>query len=799
MSEIGSFSGTLTMARGRNGDLYGVNGDQRGFRWDGITAAVEQLGISAPANKPTVAVAGGAAKYGLYGIDVLDGGYGYVREPSVTISGSAKAKAEIAGGRVSRIIMQDYGDDYTTAPTVTVAAPDGSEQDGSGAAFSVTVSGSIVDVHMTSLGSGYTSEPAVTVGGGAILTAVVNTDGQVIGFQLRNPGSGYTAAPTITVAAPGGGGTTATATAMVRYTVTAVGISNGGSGYFGRPRLRFVSRDGGGALADCTVNSSGQISAVTLLNGGNYGIAPTVQIDPEPREANRTARTRTALRASVKGKYWCALRYIDDTPAAADGPVASSISEITEVETPTAASGFSWSWVNTGMESRVSKIELWRTTSDQALVMYRVATVNSDVTSYSDTLSDAKLASPARAGFQALPIVLPSGLPNATRQRIPPQNKRSIVMFQDRAWYGVDAPGRKYDGTSDPNRSEPNTLYFSEIDEPESVPVPNELILQDNVNGADRITALMPFGSGMVVFQERHCYRLSYAAQPVIDANFVLLAQRGCLNQRCFATHDGVAYVADSVGVYVLDGSKATPISDGIDNYWTRGVIDFSASANFHMSVDPMTRVVRFHYAVANALPDRALCFHPVTQAWWEEVYGQPYGASAICRSGGRQRLLWGGSLSGNARMVRADEGSADLTTSGSPQNIDCSLRTGNFPLSPKDTDRSIRVLYLPTASASNLLVALHYNNSATARPAAIDTNRGSGFTTSAGGAATLNMSSSRSALGAANGYATAMYAGRSDDRSAGGDRHIALGFAVTRPSAETATLYGVGISGAGA
>jgi hypothetical protein len=94
------------MARGRNGDLYGVNGLQRGFRWDGVTAAVEQLGISAPANKPTVTVTTGSPKYNLYGIDVLDGGYGYVREPAVTVTGTAKAKAHIAGGRVSRIVMQ---------------------------------------------------------------------------------------------------------------------------------------------------------------------------------------------------------------------------------------------------------------------------------------------------------------------------------------------------------------------------------------------------------------------------------------------------------------------------------------------------------------------------------------------------------------------------------------------------------------------------------------------------------------------------------------------------------------------
>jgi hypothetical protein len=791
------------MARGRNGDLYGVNGLERGFRWDGVTAAVEQLGISAPANKPAVTVTAGAPKYGLYGIDVLDGGYGYVREPAVTISGNAKARAEVSGGRVSRIVMQDYGGGYTNTPddpTITVADPDGSAQDGSGATFTCAASGYVVDVYMTNLGSGYTSEPSVSLSGGggsgALLTAVGDADGRVIGLQIRNPGASYTSAPSITIS--GGGGSGATAVAVMRYEVTSVTVTAGGTGYYGTPRLRFLSTDGGGALAQCTVSSAGVINGVTLLNSGNYGVIPTVGLDPEPVEVNRKARTRPALRASIKGKYWCAIRYVDDTAASAGGPIASSISEIADVETSVPVEQINWSWSNTGVEARVNQIEIWRTTADQALVMYRVATLSkvADVlpATYTDTMSDSQLASPSRTGFKALPIVLPNGQPNARRFRIPPQNKSSIVMFQDRAWYGVDVAGRKYNGTTDSAHSEPNTLYFSEIDEPESVPEPNELLLQDNVNGADRVTALMPFGGAMVVFQERHAYRLSYASQPVIDANFTLLAQRGCLNQRCWVTHDGVAYVADSTGIYVLDGGKATPISDGIDTYWTRGIIDLAGSAKFFMAVDPVTRVVRFHYATSNALPDRALCFHPVTQAWWEEQYAQKFGSAAILRSAGRQRLLVGG----ESGILRADTGGSDRTESGGSAAINCLFRTSTFPLSPSGGDRSLRVLYQPTTANCSLALRLHYNNSSTPRPAAVATDRGSGFITAEGGHAAINLASTRSSLGDATGYATAMYAGRLDDRSAGGDRHVAVALAVERPSAEGVTVHGIAIQGAG-
>lgn len=779
------------MARGRNGDLYGVNGLQRGFRWDGVTASVEQLGISPP-GKPTVTVTAGTPAYFLHGIDVLDGGNGYVKEPTVTVSGNAKAKAEISDGRVSRIIMQDYGSGYTAEPTVTVAGPDGSAPPGSGATFAVVASGRISSVLMSAFGSGYTSAPTVSASGGggsgALLEAVMRGD-TVHAVRVINPGSGYTSQPTISFS--GGDGSGASAAAEMRYGVSSVTVSAGGSGYLQPPRLRFLSFGGGGALAECEI-AGGAVSSVTVLQSGDYLTPPTCEV--VPTEPNRTALARPSLRPSLKGKYWCALRYVDNTAEAQGGPIPSNISELTEVELASPSQSLSWSWSIAGQEARVDKIEIWRTTADQALVLYRVATVNANVTSYTDSMGDSQLASPSRTGFKALPIVLPNGQPNARRFRIPPQNKSSIVMFQDRAWYGVDVPGRKYDGTADANVAEPNTLYFSEVDEPESVPEPNELILQDNVNGGDRITSLMPFGGGMVVFQERHAYRLTYAAQPVIDANFVLLAQRGCLNQRCWVTYDGVAYVADSAGIYVLDGAKATPLSDGIDAYWTRGVIDFSAAKNFFMSADPVTRVVRFHFAVANSLPDRALCFHPVTQAWWEEQYAQQAGAAAIARTGGKQRLL----LGGQSGILLHDSGGQDINSAGSGVGIACSVRTGNFPLMPNGQDRSLRVLYTPTTATCNLLANLHYNNSSSPRPAAIATDRGSGFTTAAGGAATLNLAAARSSLGDATGYATAMYAGRMDDRSSGGDRHIALGIALTRPSTEGVTLHGVGIQGAG-
>jgi hypothetical protein len=725
----------MTFARGRNGDVYGVNGRNRGFRWDTVTATVEQLGISAPASAPTVTASSANARFFISGVEVIDGGYGYQKVPAITFTGSQAsgsavpaAKAIVRKGRVVGVKMQRYGTGYTDAPTVACENPDLAANPGSGATLSVTTE--------TFTGPGETT----------------------------------------------------------RHRVTAVSVSAGGSGYSGFPRVVFSGE--GGAVAECVVGASGAISSVRLINGGNYPSAPTASVVADEEQNPRKAVLQPTLAPGIKGKYWCALRYIDDTTEAKGGPIPSSISELTAVEVSANAGSFSWSWSNAGIESRVHRIELWRTTADQALVLYKVAEISdfsAPTSTYTDSLSDAALADPSRTGFEALPITLPNGFANARRFNPPPQNKSVIAIFQDRAWYAVDVPGRTFKGGTDSAAAEPNVLYFSELDEPESVPEANQLIIQENVKGQDRITALMPFGGGMVVFQERHCYRLTYVSQPIIDASMTLIGQRGCLNQRCWDVYDGVAYVADAAGLYVLDGTNAVPLSDPVENFWSDAIIHFASSKHFFVRVDPQTRVVRFFFSVSAGLPDRALCFHPLTKAWWLEQYAQSFASAECLITGGRQRVVGGAQ---NGSLYLFDAGDQDINAAAESAPIACSMLTSAMAFDAKDPSRSIRVLYRPTAVDCNLSVGLHYNNSSTPRPAAVQTDRGTGFTTAAGGAAALNLKKTRSALGDATGYAVSSYAGRLDDKSSGGDRHLSVALSLSRPAGDQATLYGIAVEG---
>jgi hypothetical protein len=375
---------------------------------------------------------------------------------------------------------------------------------------------------------------------------------------------------------------------------------------------------------------------------------------------------------------------------------------------------------------------------------------------------------------------------NARRFDPPPENMAVACMFQDRAWYAVDTSGDK-----------PNSMYFSEVDEPESVPNSNELILQENAGDSDAIVALIPYGSSMLIAQHRHIYRLSYVAQPIFDAAIQLISYRGALTWRCWDVYAGIVFIVDSYGMYAINGSAEEAISAPIDNYWRDGIIDFSKSKFFFVKVDQKERVVRFFYcrSTDGTYPPRALCYGLATQAWWEEEFpvGVAHGVSA--KVGNQQGILYGADT---GKLLKTS-GLADATVSGStsvaykmvspPMELMSGSRADNG-------SRSVSLLYTPTTDATTIGVGVHFNNSTAARTNAIDTNRGAGFATTAGNAfASLNMSADRSPLGAANGKATAYIAGRLDDWSAGADRHMAV--AITGAQSGAAVrIHGITVDG---
>lgn len=410
------------------------------------------------------------------------------------------------------------------------------------------------------------------------------------------------------------------------YSLSSITIKNPGSGYLVAPQIKIISDSGFGAYATCTVKD-GKIDTVTLENGGaGYKTPPQVIVVSGGAEAFAVSRPH------LRGKYQCYTRFVDGTPEDRGGPLPSNLSPLAEVDAGEAASAMTWTLP--ALAGRAAKVELWRSTGNQATVLYRVY-AGTDAT-FVDDLTDEEVRDPDRAGYAAMPIVMPNGELNANRFTPPPSDKAVVVRFQDRFWYAVDTGGK-----------EGNTLRYSEVDEPESVPDINEIVLQQNARDADTVQALIPFGPTLLVMQSQHAYALTFSRYPLLDAQVSPIAYRGAVNQRSWDIYAGVCYVLDQRGVYAITQSGGVEsLSDAIGDLF-RDKIDFGKSTWSFLIVDPLTQVLRAFVAFredgSDGYPTRALCYHIDSKTWWMETYPQRiHSATAARLSNGDVRCVYG-------------------------------------------------------------------------------------------------------------------------------------------------------------
>lgn len=479
------------------------------------------------------------------------------------------------------------------------------------------------------------------------------------------------------------------------YSISKIDILSGGSGYTVAPALKITSETGFGAYATCAV-TNGVITSVKLENGGGgYRIPPTVEAVSGGAEVFAVARPH------LRGKYQCYCRFVDSTPASKGGPIPSSLSPVTEVDAGDGAR--SMTWTVPSVSGRATSVELWRSSSNQATTLYRVTSTSEG--SFVDSLTDEELRDPDRAGYAAMPIVLPNGEINANRFTPPPSDKAVVVRFQDRFWYGVDTSG-----------NQPNTVLFSEVDEPESVPDVNELVIQQNAAQADSLRALIPYGPTLLLMQSRHAYSLSFSKQPVLDAQVAPIAYRGALNQRCWDIHDGVCYVMDQYGVYSIAPSGGVdPLSEPIKNLFA-DQIDFGKPDWPFVIVDHATGILRAFVAfkgddsraVQDGFPTKALCYGIASKSWWIESYPMQV------RSATHVRLA-----SGDFRCVYAtqngafllDEGAVDVS-SGSAVSVVLTNPGSGYRLPPRVTaSGGVGATFQASVDASGALSAIWITN----------------------------------------------------------------------------------------
>jgi hypothetical protein len=777
----------VSMTPVSSGNVYGVNGLQRGFVLAGGTTGYPIGVTAAPAITATSSIS--PQYYFVASIEVTSGGENYTSAPAVSIPGVSGARVLLDGTAVGRITFTTSANTYTSAPAVTLTGGQAS-----GATADAILRGSVSSVAASGW-SNFTANPSVVfstytgvttvraAAGRAVrqFAKITATSGPVVSIIVTDPGQYTWSGDAI--------GTNAPVTANLQIgtnswnelvvtssaAVSSVTVVSGGTGYSEPPSVSFFPRSpsgrGGGAAALVGVSGGAVNEFALITNGNGYdgGVRTVIESDK--------AIAAAVLAPRMAGKYLCGVRLVGR-----DG-VPGNFGPLATVNCGERASSIVWTLtgitLTDGTPNRVSKMELWRTTGDQAITLYKVAEFASAQTTYTDSLPDAEVADTNRSGYAALRILTEEGYTNAFRFGVPPATMSVVTMFQDRAWYAVDTSG-----------AAPNTIYFSEVDEPESVATDAQVVLQTDGRDGDAITGLMPLEGALYVGQSRNLVRLIVAGSPYDSASATPVAQRGLLNDRCWDRFEGACYIADASGMYSFSGSAVTPLSDAVGNYWSEPLIDFSKSKWFFVQLNATERVVRFHFVAVGSsatYPDSALCYSLTTSAWWLEQYGQQVAAKFSLASGGRQLSHLGSS---GGKLYQSGQGATDDGTA-----IPYSLQTGNFPLNA-DPKRAVRLTYTPTQNSMG--VRLFYNNSTSPRPMAAAVDRGDGFTSVAGSTeATLNMAPSRSALGTATGFAQLMISGRMDDRSAGADRTVSIGLAGTAGSSSP-VVHSVEIEGAG-
>lgn len=387
---------------------------------------------------------------------------------------------------------------------------------------------------------------------------------------------------------------------------------------------------------------------------------------------------------SELGTYFTAYRFAD-----AYGNY-SNLSPVTEVTTTATGKKFNWSSVpiasGTDSSSRITKRQLFRTLVDDAEVFYLVAEINDNsTTSYStDTLSDDDLSDNAE-----LPVLNDDDSLNANRFGVPPFNKAVVVWNQDRLffmgdvdysegtvsvtsgsgsvtgtatgftkemigkwiWMEGDSRGREITAFSstagitvspvasstltDVNfviktaPSERNVIYFSEVDEPESVPQSqNQFLIQENGEYQDDIVGGFSDAGTLIVGMRNHLYQFNYQRQPHLDGAAQLIARRGMLNNRCHAMGDGTHFLLDRLGPYAMAGGQVRDIGESVRDVFMD--LDEDYLHRCFITVNQREKVVRFHVRiVGDTKMNRAFSYNYELDRWQENIY--PWALGAGC------------------------------------------------------------------------------------------------------------------------------------------------------------------------
>ena len=486
--------------------------------------------------------------------------------------------------------------------------------------------------------------------------------------------------------------------------------------------------------------------------------------------------------SGIQGIYKIAVQYLDD-----EG-VGSDFSDLGTVEVTTRAhSQIDYTSIPKPTDIRVTRKVLWRTTDGQTITYYQdTETATTSATVATGTKTDAQLIAST-----AMRYVTAAGFPNALRFGVPPSHMAVVAHWKNRTWWGV--PGEFSEGTATsiatettingsntqweglagsyfymgneqalidsvvnattmvlasafvasgtgtykiiPGSTEWDSVYFSEDGEPESVPASNKIATYAD---GDRMSGLMPLYGEMFLLKQTHIYRLTTCSDPRLDTQISLVAERGCVNQRCWTRTEGMAFLMDRNGAYIFNGNSTQAVSGPVQNYW-RDTINWSASKWFSVVHDKKRESVMFIVALdSDSKPQHALVFSYRLQQWHLEDYnGSNVGAACEALIDSKPRVVAGV----DTVSCLMDQGTTD---EGAAIAYDVRFGRWRLPETENDQERGVGVRYEPTSAAHSAYVSHYYDGSGTAVVAQHPWKDNQGVAVAAGAsAATLDMTQS--------------------------------------------------------
>jgi hypothetical protein len=232
-----------------------------------------------------------------------------------------------------------------------------------------------------------------------------------------------------------------------------------------------------------------------------------------------------------------------------------------------------------------------------------------------------------------------------------------------------------------PSQGYRRLVVYSEPGLPESWPATNAISVQDT---GDDLIGPMQSGSFVFILERRHIHKMTFTGDPSLSAGggVYMIAQRGCVNNRCWVKVDSDAYMLDEIGIHRFSaGEEPDPLSLQIQDLFRDGDsgyrIDWRWKQYFFAVLDRQREIIRWYVSLdGSRYPGHAIAYHWRLKRWWVESSPCLLGGACTGYLGGQEgmpQVFTGGehkrvfaSWTGTLDHVNPDDGTVRGTVTSS-------------------------------------------------------------------------------------------------------------------------------------